>query len=314
MNNTTRNIWAIVLIISWVGATIAIGWFVPMVWNWLLEAIAMLGFFLLLGLLTEEKHWLAIFFDSRKKISLSQFQMVLWTIIILSAYSAIVMQRIQHGATDPLAVDLPPLLWGLMGISTVSLVGSPLIKENKRDKEPTDDASLKAAPQLLSGEKKQLLTQARQTKEKVEWLAQQAKLAEEQRRVTRRKKLVAQQVDAERKYQAARKSIIEEVKMKRDGILCTNLEYKQANFTDIFTGEELGNCGRLDLGKVQMFIFTLIAVVSFVSTLSGSMAANALTVETFTFPTLSDGLVALLGISHAGYLVDKAVDNTQTEP
>jgi hypothetical protein len=314
MNNTTRNIWAIVLIISWVGATIAIGWFVPMVWNWLLEAIAMLGFFLLLGLLTEEKHWLAIFFDSRKKISLSQFQMVLWTIIILSAYSAIVMQRIQHGATDPLAVDLPPLLWGLMGISTVSLVGSPLIKENKRDKEPTDDASLKAAPQLLSGEKKQLLTQARQTKEKVESLAQQAKLAEERRRVTLRKKLVAQQVDAERKYQAARKSIIEEVKMKRDGILCTNLEYKQANFTDIFTGEELGNCGRLDLGKVQMFIFTLIAVVSFVSTLSGSMAANAVTVKTFTFPTLSDGLVALLGISHAGYLVDKAVDNTQTEP
>ncbi len=61
-----------------------------------------------------------------------------------------------------------------------------------------------------------------------------------------------------------------------------------------------------------MCYFTLIALVSYAAALFSLMALNAIAPGQITqIPVLSEGLVALLGISHAGYLGSKVVDHAK---
>jgi hypothetical protein len=96
------------------------------------------------------------------------------------------------------------------------------------------------------------------------------------------------------------------VDSNRQGILYANGSKSDALLTDLFQGDELGNATHLDLGKVQMFYFTVIAVVVFLIMAAKSLHGGDLS----KLPVLPDGLVAILGISHAGYLAGKGVDHT----
>lgn len=81
-------------------------------------------------------YWRGALIDSNNRISLSRFQMILWTILILSAYLTAVLINIHlefHNATN---IALDPSLWTLMGISTASLVGSPLLRGKKKSDSP----------------------------------------------------------------------------------------------------------------------------------------------------------------------------------
>ena len=69
--------------------------------------------------------------DERNKMSLSRLQMVLWTLVILSGLLTIALSNIGRGSPTPLAITVPTQVWLLLGISTTSLVGSPLLKSNK---------------------------------------------------------------------------------------------------------------------------------------------------------------------------------------
>src|SRR5260221_3374225 len=69
--------------------------------------------------------------DERNKMSLSRLQMVLWTIVILSGLLTIALANIGRGSPTPLAIVVPTQVWLLLGISTTSLVGSPLLRSNK---------------------------------------------------------------------------------------------------------------------------------------------------------------------------------------
>jgi hypothetical protein len=92
------------------------------------------------------------------------------------------------------------------------------------------------------------------------------------------------------------------------GHLIVNQSPEVARWSDLFQSWETGNVGRLDLGKVQMCLFTLILVLAYgasLATLFGS-AAEKIT----ALPTMDAGMLALLGISHAGYLVSQAVPRT----
>jgi len=64
------------------------------------------------------------------------------------------------------------------------------------------------------------------------------------------------------------------------------------------------------LSKVQMFFFTVVIAVAYVVALWDIMSTDAIYGANFTFPAVSDGMVALLGISNAGYLAAKGVDHT----
>ena len=107
-------------------------------WAWIVILVLMGLVFIIIGLgVTGSASGLLI--DNRNKMSLSRFQMTLWTLVILSGYLAAALVNIFKGSPDPLAIALQPELWILMGISTASLVGSPLIKSTKETKQPKEE-------------------------------------------------------------------------------------------------------------------------------------------------------------------------------
>ena len=80
--------------------------------------------------------WRGALIDTRNKISLSRLQMIFWTILVLSALYAAFLGNLAsaHSVSGALDIDIPPVLYALMGISTTSLVASPLILSTKREK------------------------------------------------------------------------------------------------------------------------------------------------------------------------------------
>jgi hypothetical protein len=96
------------------------------------------------------------------------------------------------------------------------------------------------------------------------------------------------------------------------GVSIVNDDPKDAKWLDIFQGEELGNKNYLDIGKTQMFFFTIIVWVSYATSLGGFLIAH-IKIGGGAFeemPLVSTGMVTLLGISHAAYLANKAVPHT----
>ena len=87
----------------------------------------------------------------------------------------------------------------------------------------------------------------------------------------------------------------------------TNPAPNAASVWDMFRGEEPANYTLVDIGKVQMFLFTLVAVVAYFVTLWQLVATTA-AAEITAMPSLNEGLVFILGISHAGYLGNKWAD------
>lgn len=93
-------------------------------------------------------NWRGVLIDSRKKISLSQFQIVLWTWMLLTGFVVIALARIIAGVTDPLLIVWDEKLWALLGISTTSTVASIGIKTIKQGKEPRDARLRTITPRL----------------------------------------------------------------------------------------------------------------------------------------------------------------------
>ncbi len=200
--------------------------------------------------------WLGLLIDTRNKVSLARFQMILWTILILSAYLTGVMVNVDLKRPEPLSIAIPPDLWLLMGISTTSLIGSPLILSAKK---------------------------ARESKEP----------------------------DTQRALEALTRQAVDTGKVTIVGQLVVNQTPDTAKLADMFQGSETGNVGQLDLGKVQMFFFTLILVLAYASALS--ILFQRSTAVILSLPTIDGGMLALLGISHAGYLVNKALPHSDSE-
>ena len=77
---------------------------------------------------------------------------------------------------------------------------------------------------------------------------------------------------------------------------------------DLFQGDEIGNAAHLDLGKVQMFFFTLVMVFTYAAALAHTFfnVSSGIT----ELPALDQGMVTLLGISHADFLANKAIPHS----
>lgn len=196
--------------------------------------------------------------DERNVMSLARFQMAAWTVLILSAFLTAALSNIALDAEKALAIRVPQELWVLMGISTTSLVGSPLI------------LSTKATQGADPGETMQTL------------------------------QLLEQQGDP-----------LGTVGTK--GQLVTNDSPARARLSDMFTGEEVSNAAHLDLARLQMFFFTLVALAAYAAMLAhsfGQMTGKLVT----ELPALDQSMVALIAISHAGYLVGKAVPHSKPGP
>lgn len=79
----------------------------------------------------------------------------------------------------------------------------------------------------------------------------------------------------------------------------------EACLMDMFEGDELGDAHIIDLGKVQMFFFTVVGAVVYL----GEMYSQLGAVPT-SLPNLPANLVYLMGMSHAGYICNKLPNRT----
>ncbi len=223
---------------------------------YLLTLVLMILFTLILGK-GLSGNWMAVLIDERNRISLARLQIFLWSVVVLSGFVAASLSNIAHGGDSAsLVINIPSELWMLMGISTTSLVASPLIKNTK-----IEDNTVPTA--LQKDVKQRFVTMG---------LPQDA-------------------VDIK-------------------GKVVVNTHPKYARLTDIFKGEEVGNCTKLDLAKIQMFYFTIIVVFAYAVGIAQLFLSKVAVLS--TLPPLDSSILALIGISHAGYLTNKAIPKSPT--
>lgn len=268
---------------------VALAWFLPPRQSWFAVIALLFAFFLLLGVLICQRP-LGILITEQNVMSLARFQTVLWTLLILSAFLVIAIARIKNGvvadedsaeAADPLNITLGKQLLGLLGISAAALVGSPLIAATKKTKLPTDAKAADTSAQAM----------ARTNNVPDSVMPEAASGAEP-----------GAALNAE--------PIAEAIKDNATGVLFKNPTIQDASFTDIFEGNEIGNCAYIDLGKTQMFFFTVIVALAYLAALWDVLSGGAIYGANFTFPGLSDGMMGLLGISNASYLAAKGINHS----
>ncbi len=201
--------------------------------------------------------WRGALINERNRLSLSRIQLITWTILVLATFLTGAFINLSITDPGPLAITVPSSLWMLMGISTVSLVGSPLIDSRKKSEDAGPEEEARAMNKLAD--------------------------------------------------QGRNASILD-----TSGRLLANAFPKEARWADIFEADEVSRAGRLDMSKIQMTFFTLIVALVYGTMLAS--AIGALGENGFhDFPAVSESMVALLGISHAGYLTSKAVPERETK-
>jgi hypothetical protein len=232
-------------------------------WNLVLIVAALIGVMLILGKVIVDR-WMGVLINEQNLMSLSRFQMAVWTVVVIASYFAYALFRMKaaglgaveaKGDLDPLNVTIDPHLLILMGISATSFVASPLILGTKKTQTPDSDVAVKTA--LVTGDSPA------------------------------------------------------EVEDNRQGTLYANTKISDARITDMFQGDEIGNTMNVDLAKLQMFFFTVIAALAYLILVFRNLRTPDQ--DLGSLPVLSDGVVYALGISHAGYLASKGVDHTPNQ-
>jgi hypothetical protein len=84
---------------------------------------------------------LGILIDNRGRYSLTHFQLVMWTILILSLVSGVFWGRLIEGVSDPLSFKIPGEVLGLLGISVGSAVLASTVKATKNANNPQSVAA-----------------------------------------------------------------------------------------------------------------------------------------------------------------------------
>jgi hypothetical protein len=114
-------------------------------------------------------------------------------------------------------------------------------------------------------------------------------------------------------------SAILNVKNNNNQQIDINQSRDEAEWYDMFKGDDAANANYLDLSKLQMFYITIILILVYGIAL-GIMffgmgdGVDSRTLAITAFPPLSATMVTLLGISQAGYLVYKAVPRSVNAP
>jgi len=282
-----------------------------LLWVWLGNLVLMI---VVLGLISLTKKtpngfW-RFLVDERNMVSLSRFQLILWTVVIISSLLTIGFARVtdaikmdrqdeyycaeeaeetedaedmeemeegEEGETEeeeckahaPLDLKIPAILFALMGISLTSGVASPLIKGNieaMTSTEGEDEFQHDRMNNLISKYAAAHVNQARGRNKK------QEKIEDE---------------------------------FYQDGAIVKRKLKYPAKFSDMFMGETTGNFLYLDPAKIQNFFFTVLTLVGYAVLIGTILGASESIASLYELPDLSEGLVALLGISHAGYLTKK---------
>lgn len=219
---------------------------------WLLTMAFLLFFCMICGKGISGRY-LGVLIDDRNVMSLSRMQMLIWTLLFVSALIIAVMINSKVGSVQNATQEIQ-IQWQiitLMGISTTSLVGSPLILSIKKDQTP--------APSEVD----------------------------------------AMQLE------------LNQPGASNDGKVATNASPADARWSDLFTGEEVGNAANVDLSRVQLFYFTVIVALAY-AVMLGHMFLTFNGKLISEFPPLNQTLLSLIAISHTGYLTAKAFPHTKS--
>ena len=111
---------AILVLITWLGLEATPG---DSAITWIQILVLMALFSVVVGRAITGR-WRGILIDRRNKMSLSRLQLIIWTLIVLSAIVAAVLSNVAFGWESPLEIEIPSQLWTLMGITTAAAVGS----------------------------------------------------------------------------------------------------------------------------------------------------------------------------------------------
>jgi hypothetical protein len=251
----------------------------------------------------------------------------------LARASAVVAQL--GGPTDeaetaplysPLDIAIPQEVLLVLGISVASLAGAGVIKSNRAANEDgratqilesRADRALEAASQ--AGAQVTALETTRDTLEALggpEALGdpaaeERARLAEE-RLAELEPRLRAAEAAAIRAEARAQEQAVELqlIQAEAVGELHANATAADARWSDMVRGDTVANFSFADLGKIQMFLFTVITVFAYAAlvwSLMSMPAAGAViqAVPSLSLPAFSDSVVLTLAISHGGYLATK---------
>jgi hypothetical protein len=286
MAGTSKVRWTVTLVIIPVAAILA-AWLLRPIWAWVTVIILLLAFILIAGRQIVQL-WRGALVDERNKTSLSRFQTVLWTVLIVSAFLVAAIHNVETKQADPLQITVPAELWVVLGISVTSLVGSGLIKQEKAKTTPEGGIARLALSKASGVETEKIGTMGNGLLmgEKTLPKGSGPGVADDAAPPGTSFTIMAQ------------------------GVLAANDQPNQSSWLDMFGAEEVGNIGRLDLGKIQMFYFTIILVFSYAAALASLLASSSGKID--AFPALTQSAIALLGISHAAYLANKAVPRTPT--
>ncbi|MFK7695456.1 hypothetical protein [Paenibacillus sp. HJGM_3] len=229
---------------------------------------------------------LGVLINEQNFMSLARFQTVLWTLLILSAYGTATIVRAISGIPDAMDIEMDWHIWALLGISVTSLVGSPLINSTKAAGKLSPDSAKAIVDTHVAALKAEMGPDANAPDSGSPGAADNPVSS-------------VSPVDLQQSADVVRKEITSK------GLLAVKEHSSLASFMDLFRGEDASNCQYLDLAKVQMFFFTVVSSFAYAVALFQMFVASP-AVELDAFPVVSDGLVAILGISHAGYLTSKA--------
>lgn len=113
-------------------------------WSLLVLGALLLGLLVVIGRGIVGR-WDGVLIDSRNRVTLSQFQIVIWTLVVLSAYGAVLFTNLMAGESvlSALDVSVPPELLVAMGVTGTSVVGSRVINSLQGQDRLGGDISLK---------------------------------------------------------------------------------------------------------------------------------------------------------------------------
>jgi|WetSurSiteA1Bulk_404760.scaffolds.fasta_scaffold32431_1 hypothetical protein len=219
--------------------------------------------------------WQGLLIDDRNRFALSRLQLILWTTLILSAFVASVTINLNYACkSNPINATV------IANAATIAVPQDIWILMG------IATTSLVGSPLILSMNKGK--TVAGTAENRADVIKAHEALKNEGRAKEDLKEFAAAQVD---------------------GQLIVNSDPKWANWSDMFKGDYTNNAAQLDLGKVQMLYFTLIVLIVYTTALVVLLASSK--EEIHQFPALSEGMIALLGISNGGYLLNKTVSATK---
>jgi hypothetical protein len=125
-----------------IGGKVGIGGGRPETWG---ITIALFAAALVVAGYAIRSRWDGVFIDRDNRISLSRFQLVLWTIVLISALlTAGLTNAVSPSDPAPLNIFIQREIWGLLGLGAFTAVAAPAIKDSKRN--PAGAQSLAPPP------------------------------------------------------------------------------------------------------------------------------------------------------------------------